>query len=176
MFALCTRYGIFHWWYGYIVICSVRIEDDFLMKVFLCFNIFRVCSLHLDFLSVSFARLFCHPFALHSLSSSLEFPTSSIPSSIGICFCLWIFYFVKATVAMHFKWSEKVKNSLYVSVSVQVLLDRKYFSRSITIRKNTYYQNCVRVYTTLISTWLNERKLVMVKGARTAAAAGANKK
>lgn len=138
---------------------------------------FCVCSLHLDFLSVSFARLFCHPFALHSLSSSLEFPTSSIPSSIGICFCLWIFYFVKATVAMHFKWSEKVKNSLYVSVSVQVLLDRKYFSRSITIRKNTYYQNCVRVYTTLISTWLNERKLVMVKGARTAAAAaGANKK
>lgn len=31
------------------------------------------------------------------------------------------------------------------SVGAQVLLDRKYFSRSIAIRKNTYYQNCVRV-------------------------------
>lgn len=38
------------------------------------------------------------------------------------------------------------------SVRVQVLLDRKYFSRPIAIRKNTYYRNCVRVYSTLMHT------------------------
>lgn len=61
----------------------------------------------------------------------------------------------KATPTMHFKWCEKVKKAFLctnVSVGVQVLLDRKYFSRSIAIRKNTYYRNCVRVYSTLMHT------------------------
>lgn len=118
MYFSVLLFSLFLWWYDYIVICSVWIEDDLLMKIFLYVAVFlrlpasSGCSrivVRSPFLPFAYAFQFIHRWNFQHL-------LYQHPSVFVFVFVYeyTIFCCEKATEAMHFKWSKKVKKRVWV--------------------------------------------------------------